>query len=228
MKRSTIVIAALLLILAGVQTVTAQEQVQEPELEIRVEPGAHWEAVTWLFLYRLKHAPQLAAWVETAEGEFVRTLLVSESAARNRWRGAPRGGRPDSLPVWYHASRAAMATDIDAASAATPAGAVSRRYAATELEAEQPYVIRLEINHSFDYNEYWPRRAPAGSGRDSGVNGQPSLVYEGRFTASRPATVTLVAAGQGAVDGSHGRMTAGTAGLTTALQIIESAVLVIR
>lgn len=214
------VITVFLMLVCGAAMPAAAEN-----LSLRIEPGPRWEETTWLFLYRLKHHPQLAAWIETADGRFVRTLVVSDSAARGSWRGNPDGGRPDALPVWSHASRTAGSAGIDAASSATPAAGLDSAWRAEELSPGGRYIIRLEINNSFDYNEFWPKKARQGSESWSGVNGQPSVIYEASFTAGTAGLTQLEPAGQGAVDGSDGRIRPGLHGLTTALQIVSSAVL---
>ncbi len=62
----------------------------------------------------------------------------------------------------------------------------------------------------------------------SGVNGQPSLVYEARFMAGEKKIYTLVPIGTGSIDGSTGDITPGFKGLTTALSIIKSATITLR
>lgn len=219
MKTIPVIILVLMIVCGAAMPATAEN------LSLRIEPGPRWEETTWLFLYRLTHHPQLAAWIETVDGRFVRTLLVSDSAARGSWRGNPSGGRPDALPVWYTASQALERGTVDAASSATPTGAVSAGYRVAELKTGEQYIIRLEVNNSFDYNEHWKKNARKGSASWSGVNGQPSLIYEAVFTAGKAGETRLVPVGQGSVDGSDGRIRPGLDGLTTALHIVGEAVL---
>jgi len=84
------------------------------------------------------------------------------------------------------------------------------------------------VNASYDYNETWPKEAKEGDANYSGVNGQPSLIYEAFFIAGESGTVILQTAGQGSVDGSSGEITRNLDGLTTALTIIKSAELNLR
>ncbi|HTP57654.1 MAG TPA: hypothetical protein VMM82_01985, partial [Spirochaetia bacterium] len=79
------------------------------------------------------------------------------------------------------------------------------------------YVVKLEINASFDYNARYPRSS-------SGVNGQPSLVYAGTLeTGKGESAVDLEPVGTGSIDGSDGSIRPGMEGITTALQMLQSA-----
>lgn len=198
----------------------------EPRLavEATVIPGPAWTGSMWIGVVKVRKEPQYAMWVETANGEYVATLVVSGKTVSRKWTGAPDEGRPESLPVWSAARARALGSDpsVDAASSATldASAAISRT---VDLVAGREYVIKLEVNQSFDYNERWPKKAKKGSPGYSGVNGQPSLVYEGRLRAERGATVRLVPVAQGSVDGSDGRARLGLDGLSTALEIVSSA-----
>jgi hypothetical protein len=196
-------------------------------LSLSVRPGKAWTTVKWFGIFPMRMRPQLAAWIETEEGRYVATIAVTEKAAKRSWTAAPSGGRPESLPIWYHAGGAA-AGDVDAASSATPKGPVDLGAGAGALEPGKAYVVKLEVNKSFDYNEAWPKDAKAGEGDPSGVNGQPSVLYEARFVAGSAGSVRLEPVGRGAVDGSSGEVKAGLEGLTTALEIVDSAALTIR
>ncbi len=232
MNKKAFLTGMLLTAVLGVQALAALEA-----LALTITPGKNWTVTTWLFVYPLKHEPQLAAWVEKPDGSFVQTIMVTASAARNQWRGNPAGGRPDSLPVWYYASGrggipvspdSPTSSDVDATSSATPTGAVSLSATADRLISGERYILRLEVNHSFDYNRVWPKNARKNDSSFSGVNGQPSLVYSAEFIAGSGLPVILTPVGTGSLDGSHGRVTDGTAGLTTALEIIGEATVVSR
>lgn len=205
------------LCLLGAQLLTAQEK-----LTITVTPGKNWESKMWICIVPVAKMPQIAAWIETTDGEYVTTLMVTGRAAKKEWRGSPEAGRPESLPVWYHASRLAGG-DIDAASSATPSGSAAVVGSASSLVPGKEYVVRLEVNHSFDYNDAWTKKGRLGDAGFSGVNGQPSLIYECRIVAGQTVPVVLKPVGTGSVDGSDGRIRAGTSGLTTALSIIATA-----
>ncbi len=191
----------------------------ESGVALAVNQGGGWLHKTVMFILPMTTKPQYAAWVETADGAYVETLVVTGSAANGKWKGNPKGGRPDALPVWSHA---VAGKSVDATTSATVDADSGIAASAGGLVSGDAYVVRFEINHSFDYNDAWTKKAKAGDPGYSGVNGQPSLVYEGRFTAGKAGTVALVPVGHGAVDGKDGTVVRDLSGMTTALDIVQS------
>jgi hypothetical protein len=227
---------AVALCLAGVQVFA------ESGVSVTVTPGANWKEKVVMGIVPMTKTPQYAAWIETADGKYVETVMVTARAARGTWRASPKGGRPESLPVWFHAAAQSGASPtgvsgtasgvsaIDAATSATPDAdaVVSGSGSAGSLVPGTEYAIRFEVNHSFDYNEAWPKSAKEGKPGYSGVNGQPSLVYEGRFVAGRDATVELKLIGHGAVDGKDGAVSQDLAFITSARSIVASVVATVK
>ncbi len=191
----------------------------ESGITLSVKQGKNWTHKAWLGVIPMTTRPQYAAWVETADGAFVNTIVVTGSAANGKWKGNPKGGRPDALPVWSHAAEG-MA--LDATTSATVDAGSSLAAAADGLISGNEYVVCFEINHSFDYNAAWTKKAKVGTPGYAGVNGQPSLVYEGRFTAGKAGNVALVPVGHGTVDGKDGSVVRDLSGFTTALEIVKS------
>lgn len=177
---------------------------------IFVGPGKIWG----------KRKPQFAVWAEDADGKFVKTLFVTKSASSKGWTFGPDEGRPESLPVWYAAkgqdpAKKLKKNELDVSTGATPKkGTVININA--ELEQGKTYVIKAEFNQSFDYNETWTKE-------NSGVNGQPSVVYTGTITPDgTEQEVVLAFAGTGSVDGSDGMIhTEFSDKLTTAKNIVD-------
>jgi hypothetical protein len=185
-------------------------------LELDLVPGSSFRQSVGFLFFRFSHGPQIACWLETPQGAYVETVYVTATGATKRWFGAPAAGRPEALPVWDHARRAA-ASPADAVSGATPAGTLRVESGIAGALPAGTYVVKLEINSSFDYNERYTRST-------SGVNGQPSLVYSGRIEVGRgEASAELAPTGTGSIDGSDGSITPGLDGITTALQILHSA-----
>lgn len=195
--------------------------VGEVTLSVAVDPGENWHSRMWVAIIPVNKPPQVAVWVETMEGAYVETLMVTGRSAARNWRGAPDEGRPESLPVWYHVS-ALAGEGLDAASSATPDAYVQYDRGVASLLPGTMYRIRAEVNHSFDYNEFWPKKAKKDSPRYSGVNGQPSVIYEGTLAAIPGERTVLSVAGQGSVDGSNGLIHRSLEGLTTALSIVDT------
>jgi hypothetical protein len=201
----------------------------ETKLTMSVTPGPNWETTAWFGVFPVKKNPQIAVWIADSRGVPVTGLTVTASAANGKWKGNPKGGRPDALPVWSYAMAALKAAGgaLDASSSATPRAGLELERRTGVLTDGSEYTVYLEVNTSFDYNSVWTKKAKQGEEGWSGVNGQPSVVYAARFIAGSRTTVRLVPVGTGAVDGGDGNIRPGTAGLTSALSIIESAELTV-
>lgn len=180
------------------------------DITVSVGAGQNWKQ---------KKEPQFAIWLEDTEGNYVRTLYVTERASQKNWMMSPKEGRPESLPVWYHASKYEPAKNIssnvklDAVTSATPKGGIVFD---AKLD-DKAYVLKAEFNTSFDYNESYTKK-------NSGVNGQPSVVYEALLPAGFDKSseeIRLKFSGTGALDGADGLLHKETAGLTTALTIVK-------
>jgi len=221
-KNRSILLAAMLLCMTSA-LIHAESNCS---LELVVEPGNKWTKWVWFGPIPMKKRPQLAAWIESSDGSFIKTLTVTTSSADKKWVGNPEGGRPEALPVWTHAQQNSV--PVDTISSATPKKGLCLEQAFGSLQPDTEYIIMLEVNSSFDYNDQWPKNASEGSAGFSGVNGQPSLIYKASFYADRPGEYSLRPIGTGSIDGSSGSIKSGTEGLTSALNIIERAVLILE
>ena len=184
------------------------------EVTVAIGAGEHWKA---------KREPQCAVWLEDENGSFLQTLYVTERASKLNWIFSPKNGRPESLPVWYHASRNESVkksksqkkeAGLDAVTSATPKGGVT----VTAQIPDAPCVIKAEFNTSFDYNDFYTKKT-------SGVNGQPSVIYAAKIPSEFVAgsEVHLEYSGYGSVDGTSGEIfTENKAFLTTALSIVKN------
>jgi hypothetical protein len=117
--------------------------------------------------------------------------------------------------VWnYKQKNNSSFDDIDTVTTATPKGSVEAKIDKNLLINGNKYNVYLEINHSFDYNYHWTKD-------NSGVNGQPSLIYHTQFIAGEPRHKALVPTGHGSVDGSDGGITNELENFTSALDIVR-------
>jgi len=189
-------------------------------IELSVEPGEKWLGEMKIFIFSMDRTPQMAAWIDDKQGNYVSTIIVTNKNAKRKWIFAPKEGRPEALPVWNNRIQNNTA-QIDCVSAATSKGAVGVQIDNDSLLNGQEYNVYLEINHSFDYNEFWTEN-------NSGVNGQPSLIYHGKFFIDVPGKIELNPIGYGSVDGSNGNIVKGLDGMTTALKIIKDAYIIIK
>jgi len=186
-------------------------------IELTVEAGEHWLGKMKVFIFSLKKAPQMAAWIEDEAGNYVSTITVTSRNAQKNWKSSPKEGRPEALPIWNH--RYHSQNDIDTVSTATPKGSVKTEIDSSVLIDGNIYNTYLEINHSFDYNGFWTED-------NSGVNGQPSLLYHAQFITGELFQMSLTPIGHGSVDGSNGNITSGLESFTSALSIIKNAYIV--
>ena len=159
------------------------------------------------------------------------------------WIFGPKEGRPESLPVWYGASKSGSAASKVEASPSNPASssgtkaspsiasapslsrsldAVTGATPKSELNLtvqieEGDYIIKAEFNNSFDYNDFYTKKS-------SGVNGQPSVVYSAKIPANLTACqeISLDFAGTGSLTGGDGSISKNTQNLTTAKEIVNS------
>ncbi len=202
----------ILFVVAGGSVFGAQDSVGVVDVGFNLEmkPGASYTGRGGWFVFSYKVYPQIALWLETPAGEYVGTLYVTAKGEAKNWTAAPKEGRPEALPVWYHVQHEVA----DEVSAATSKGAAT--LGNTFQIVPGSYVVKLETNRSYDYNATYTRR-------DSGVNGQPSLVYQALVAiGSGPVRAELKPIGTGAVDGFDGQIRMGSNGLDTALELFES------
>ncbi len=216
MRKPTIIAVILLGVLVGVPAARSGAQARG-QFTLRVTPGPDYSASTRILLFiKMPLHPQMACWLESLDGHFLGTIYVTAKGEKKKFYAAPAAGRPEALPVWYHV-QSSGAPAADAVSGATSAGAAEHVAKAPAGLAPGRYAAFLEVNRSFDYNDRFTKK-------NSGVNGQPSIVYRAEIVVG-PAGSKAVCApiGTGSVDGSDGRVTPGLDGITTALTLIEKA-----
>ena len=105
---------------------------------------------------------------------------------------------------------------FDAVTSATPKKSILAEQN-NKKKKGKTYFVMSEVNQSFDYNEYWTKE-------NSDVNGQPSVIYAGQFTAQEKLNeFSLNFAGTGSIDGKSGAIDkSNDATLTTAKEIISN------
>jgi len=208
----TVIVSCLLL-----TAVYSQSQVKEWTLNI--VPGKSYSFIKWYGLYPMKKKPLIAVWLQDDSGRLLKTLYVTERAAENRWRGGAEE-RPESLPVYYGSrSRAMVTEEIDTVSAASRGKSPEPRQFGDGFPADTAFII-AEVNISYDYNDYFTRDS-------SGVNGQPSLIYQAEWDPSKNS-FTLVPSGTGSLDGSDSAVHNDMVHLSSALNLLDGITLSIH
>ena len=136
---------------------------------------------------KYKKPPQIAIWLEQSEHKKIQTVFVTEKTAQGAW--GKNITRPISLPYWVNRWNLETQTQgdpspkqpaIDAVTAATPKQA---KRITRAVPAGSSWNYYIEVNVSGDYNETFPEVSPDGK-RDTHGNGQPSIIYQGKISAT--------------------------------------------
>ena len=191
----------------------------------------------WIHLRPHKSAPAFAVWIEDENGNYIETIYVTEKAAKQNWTFAKGNRRIEALPYWAY-SRGVVYDDglylpdkknplPDTITSVTPRAKSS---IFTKIP-DKNIIIYLEINHSYDWNETYPRDLPEDDILYTECNGQPSLIYSCTINYEELLSgreFSLIPVGTGHIRGEDGFLTPGTDTLTTALEIIETVTVKIK
>lgn len=146
------------------------------DFSIKIEKGnnyLHNYNIFWFI--NKKNPPQIAIWSEDKNGNYIDTLYVTDKVKEDSWKKSPGDkesiSRPEALPVWSHK----VVNKADIVSSA------SKENIDINLDnSEKIYKIFVEVNHSTDFNKYFPKDANINDKNYSGGefgSGQPSLIY---------------------------------------------------
>jgi len=227
-------------------------------LTLTVTEGSSWKSYLPVFWFvKTRKEPQMAFWLEDAQGRFVATIYVTRRTALQDWRALPfqkreNITRPSSLPVWTrrhlgggilpiefcaHCHDRIKSADksfendpvLDALTGATPRKSFTRIWQPPQEIAPGTYTVRAEINHSFDYNETYRKDLPTSDPAFSDVSGQPSVCYNGIVViGGEQNSCTLQPVGRGHPAGSDGTVYPLDNTITTARNIIGDITVVWR
>ncbi len=194
--------------------------------------------------------PQFAVWLGDSAGTYIKTLYVSNSMSssvfKNVYNGSSWGRgivrRPEALPFWAHQRNIKAedglyvplgeAPDLDGVSGATPNTNFIVKSSA-QMDDLDGFTVFLEVNQSFDWNEFYTKEAfpndTVYSG--SGKVGQPSLVYSAKVSAQdlkQSRYFFLQLAGHGHHSGKTGELFSDLDSVTTAQRILDRIILQIE
>ncbi len=205
-----------------------------PRLVIRVKAGPQYYRKTWYRSWQLDVLPQMAIWLADEDGKHVETIYVTYRSATANWIGGRHLRRPAALPIWSHARGVKYADGLhmptrenplpDALTGPTPQESFTREWTVPPALPPGRYLIRVEVNSAFDYNERYREGLPESDpGRSEDESAQPSVLWEGKLELGRgPATIPLRRVGHGDPTGRSGRIWPDLSGLTSALKIVEA------
>lgn len=204
------------------------------DIKVCVEQGSEWLHDFPLFLgIKKKNPPQIAVWLEDTQGNYLSTLYVTHKIATQSWQASGGNRRKEALPHWCY-SRGVKYTDdlylptknqplVDGISGATPQGSFDVKLRTKDMLKQ--FVVKVEINHSTDFNEYYPKSAQEGEQNYSGGkegSGQPAVIYAALVdltSGKKSFEATLV--GHSSPDGTSGAIYEDVSELTTALHIVK-------
>lgn len=208
---------------------------QKGDLRISVEQGSEWLHDFPLFWgIKKKNEPQIAIWIEDEKEHYLSTVYVSHKIGTQSWQAAGGNRRQEALPHWCH-QRGVRYPDglylptkkeplTDGITGATPHGSFQMKV--TPTASLKRFVVKIEVNHSTDFNTAYPKSAQKGEANYSGGSygsGQPAVVYAATVDlASEHKEFKAKLIGHSSADGSDGKVTQETTSLTTALQIVKN------
>lgn len=195
---------------------------------IKFEIGSTYNDSFKLMGKTIHTTPQIAVWIESREGVFVKTLMVTRKSSKGAYAGH-RGGREEALPVWCFArnsidKKGRRAPTKKSALPDAVTGASRKSDFQWQVEIEERYYsdgyrLCIEVNNSMDFNEHYKKELPKEHCfYNNRVNGQPSLVFKG--TLGDNVTVCKLV-GYGDPAGKDGEISAIDSTLTTALEILK-------
>lgn len=197
--------------------------------------------------------PTFAFWLEDTAGNYLQTLYVTSKLAKNNFtvKVVSENGedvfidepetknqreRPEALPVWSHQYGV-----VSEKGNAVPTGKniVPDGYSGATLtentllntitssKLPDQFLVKMEINHSFDWNEFYTSNRypddPIYSG--NGKVGQPSLIYQTKIDRSKGRYFAMELVGRGHHSGRNGNIYTDLSEITTAKQLVDRVII---
>lgn len=207
---------------------------EKGNLKVCIEQGENWLHEFPLFLgIKKNNPPQIAIWLEDAQGNYLSTIYASYKIATQSWQAAGGNRRKEALPHWCHSRGIKYADGLylptkkepltDGITGATPHGSFDVKF--RPVNTLKRFIIKIELNHSTDFNESYPKSAMEGDMNYSGGkngSGQPAVVYAAEVDlSSGQQTFEAKIVGHSSPDGNSGAITEDLSDLTTALHIVK-------
>lgn len=182
--------------------------------------------------------PTFVIWQEDLQGNFLKTLFVTESYAKgvfghqmvgdSMWLDKPGASyQPAALPYWtfkkgkINNNGYVPTTDnpyVDGYSGATPIGDFA--FTTKTDNSNKKYIIYLEVNQTWDWNKYWTNnKFPDNDAYKHSA--QPSIIYAVTIN-DQDSIYFLNPIGHGDPKGETGKLYTNLSTLTTAKNIFES------
>lgn len=214
---------------------------KQGDVKVCIEQGEEWLHDFPLFMgIKKKNPPQIAIWLEDTNGKYLSTIYATHKIATQSWQSSGENRRKESLPHWCY-SRGVQYEDglylptkdkplTDGVSGATPKSGFDVKI--RPIGDLKRFVVKIEINHSTDFNEFYPESAKEGDANYSGGkdgSGQPALVYAANVELlSAQNSFEAVLVGHSSPDGTSGEISGDVSELTTALHIVKRIIINIQ
>lgn len=207
---------------------------KQGDVKVYIEQGEEWLHDFPLFMgIKKKNPPQIAIWMEDTNGKYLSTIYATHKIATQSWQAAGGNRRKEALPHWCYA-RGEQYDDglylptkdkplTDGISGATPKSGFDVKI--RPVGNLTRFVVLIEVNHSTDFNDFYPESANEGDKNYSGGkmgSGQPALVYAANVDLSTGAkSFEAVLIGHSSPDGTSGEISEDLSGITTARNIVK-------
>ncbi|HOJ64752.1 MAG TPA: hypothetical protein PLE45_10065 [Spirochaetota bacterium] len=151
--------------------------------------GKNFNQKAKIGLFSFKTTPQIAFWLESEDETYKKTIYITKRFAKQEWQGAiydkNKTFREYALPLWGKKFKENLPTKnnplSDSITMASPTKDTKVKFS---LPSDKTVILFLEVNNSFDYNEFYPE--------DRLYNGQPSLVYTAKIQPDFKGKVELI------------------------------------
>lgn len=190
--------------------------------------------------------PLFAIWLADHNGKYIQTLYVSKSIGKGEFERASRSSgkwqsgkiqRPATLPYWAHQRNiknefgyylpSPEKPVLDAYTGATPKASFTMNFY-TDKPLQGKYFVYLELNQSWDWNEFWTNNKYPGD-KEYKTSSQPALVYRAEINSNDPAKkIELKPFGHSHHSGANGSLNKDLSTLSTALHIAEKISVVVK
>lgn len=247
MKNHLNLVFIILLSLALFRCVNNAKNINNPEQKIvagNVNIGDH--LVFQFKTGKYHNHPTFVIWVEDMEGNYLHPLYVTRSVssgiwdhgelAPGKWSNLPgKAVRPAALPYWFHRRGLENMPAIpnendrlpDAITSATPTAGFFLE-TKSGVEKGQKYRILIEINQTWDWNDYWHNNKFPDD-NDYKNSCQPALIYAVTIDSrSSLKEYYFNPVGHGHYSGKNGVLYTDLSRFTTALEIFEEIKVVLK
>lgn len=230
----------LLLVFIALSATSSEQKKREVFTEVNFGGNTNGTSITIEFEKgKACNHPLFAIWLADEKGNYIQTLYVSESIGKGVFKHAARGNgkwmegeiqRPAALPYWAHQRNVINEFGsytptqkhpvIDAYTGATPLASFIL-HTKTRKPLKGKYKIMLELNQSWDWNEYWSNDRYA-TDIEYKTSSQPALVYAVEFdTNNMKPLYVMKPIGHSHYSGADGSLDTDLSTLTTALRIAK-------